>query len=135
MHLRLVGAWARRPARLTREPPHGDSSGAQAGREAATRAARLQADCWWEWDAPPVSWRATTSRNSLEDSEMSTERASTQPWRKLYAITAGIATSRPNAVVMSASAIPAEMVPKPPEPDSAICWKALMMPIVVPSRP
>ena len=28
-----------------------------------------------------------------------------------------MATSRPNAVVMSASAIPAEMVPRPPEPD------------------
>ncbi len=66
---------------------------------------------------------------------MSTARASTQPWRKLKAITAGIATSRPKAVVTSASAMPADTVPRPPEPDCAIDWKELTMPITVPSRP
>ncbi len=46
-----------------------------------------------------------------------------------------MATKRPNAVVMSASAIPAEIAPRPPAPDTAMPWKAFTMPIVVPSRP
>ena len=43
-------------------------------------------------------------------------------------MTAGMATKRPNAVVMSASAIPAETAARPPEPDVAMPVNALMMP-------
>ena len=50
-------------------------------------------------------------------------------------MTAGMATSRPKAVVTSASAMPAETEPRPPEPVAAMAWKAVMMPATVPSRP
>ncbi len=56
-------------------------------------------------------------------------------WKKLNAHTAGMATRRPNAVVMSASATPAEMAPMPPAPLAAMPTNALTIPIVVPSRP
>src|ERR1700709_789819 len=46
-----------------------------------------------------------------------------------------MATPRPKAVATSASAIPAETAPMPPEPVRAMPWKALMMPITVPNRP
>ena len=46
-----------------------------------------------------------------------------------------MATRRPNAVVMSASATPAEIAERPPEPDAAMPVKAFTIPIVVPSRP
>ena len=43
---------------------------------------------------------------------------------------------RPKAVVMSASAIPAEMPARPPDaPCAAMPAKAFTIPIVVPSRP
>jgi hypothetical protein len=46
-----------------------------------------------------------------------------------------MATNRPSAVVTSASAIPADTAPMPPEPVSAMPLKALMMPTTVPNRP
>src|ERR1051326_4903032 len=46
-----------------------------------------------------------------------------------------MATNKPNAVVTSASAIPAETAPSPPEPVIAIPWNAWMMPATVPKRP
>ena len=47
---------------------------------------------------------------------ISTLKFSTLPLKKLNAQTAGTATKRPNAVVMSASAMPAEIAAMPPEP-------------------
>lgn len=47
-------------------------------------------------------------------------------------MTAGMATRRPAAVVMSASEMPLETAPRPPWPDAAIAWKALMMPMTAP---
>src|SRR5574337_215297 len=46
-----------------------------------------------------------------------------------------MATSRPKAVVTSASAMPAETDPRPPDPVAAMAWKAVMMPATVPSSP
>ena len=46
-----------------------------------------------------------------------------------------MATSRPKAVVMSASEMPADTEARPPEPEAAISWKAVMMPSTVPSSP
>ena len=42
---------------------------------------------------------------------------------------------RPSAVSTSASAIPAETAPRPPEPVAAMPWNAVMMPTTVPSSP
>ncbi len=53
----------------------------------------------------------------------------------MKAHTAGTATNSPNAVVISASAMPAEIAAMPPDPVSAMPEKALMMPKVVPNRP
>src|SRR5207237_1126964 len=50
-------------------------------------------------------------------------------------MSAGIATRRPKAVVISASEIPADTDARPPEPEVAISWKAVMMPSTVPSSP
>ena len=48
-----------------------------------------------------------------------------------------IATASPTAVVISASAMPAETVPMPPPPfaGSASFWNAVMMPPTVPNSP
>src|SRR2546422_8327107 len=47
-----------------------------------------------------------------------------------------MATMRPNAVVINASAIPADTAPsEPPPPDAAMPVNALTIPITVPSRP
>src|SRR5947199_304743 len=46
-----------------------------------------------------------------------------------------MATSRPKAVVTSASEMPADTEARPPEPEEAISWKAVMMPSTVPSSP
>ena len=48
-----------------------------------------------------------------------------------------MATARPTAVVISASAIPADTDARPPPPleGSAIIWKAVMIPNTVPNRP
>ena len=51
---------------------------------------------------------------------MSTVISSTRLVRKLNMISAGIATSNPKAVVMSASEIPAETEARPPAPEAAI---------------
>ena len=50
-------------------------------------------------------------------------------------ITAGIATSNPNAVVTRASEIPPATAPIPEVFCVAICWKALRIPTTVPNRP
>ena len=46
-----------------------------------------------------------------------------------------MATTRPSAVSTSASEIPAETAPRPPEPVAAMPWNAVMMPTTVPSSP
>ena len=38
-------------------------------------------------------------------------------------MTDGMATRRPNAVVMRASAMPADTGPRPPDPEAAMAWK------------
>ena len=55
--------------------------------------------------------------------------------KMLKSHTAGIATKRPSAVVMSASAIPVDTAAIPPEPVMAMPRNALMMPMTVPKRP
>ena len=50
-------------------------------------------------------------------------------------ITAGMATSRPNAVVTSASEIPPATAPIPEVFCVAIAWKAFRIPTTVPNRP
>ena len=49
--------------------------------------------------------------------------------------TDGTAIIRPNAVTNSASAMPAETAPRPPEPVLAMPSNELMMPITVPKSP
>ena len=46
-----------------------------------------------------------------------------------------MATTRPSAVSTSASEIPADTAPIPPEPEAAMPWKAEMTPTTVPSSP
>jgi hypothetical protein len=53
----------------------------------------------------------------------------------LKAITAGMATSRPKAVVTRASEMPPATAPMPEVFWVAICWKAFRMPMTVPSSP
>ena len=60
---------------------------------------------------------------------------SARPERKLNASTDGIATTRPIAVTISASEMPAETAPRPPEPSAAMPWNAPMMPMTVPPAP
>ncbi len=50
-------------------------------------------------------------------------------------ITAGIATSKPKAVVTRASEIPPATAPIPEVFCVAICWKAFKIPTTVPNSP
>ena len=91
---------------------------------------RLRAGAW----ASPTA-RPTMSRRSLPDSARSIPRASIQDCSQLNEKTAGIATRRPMAVVTSASEIPPDTALRPPEPEAAIDWNEVTMPMTVLRRP
>src|SRR4029077_15675536 len=87
--------------------------------------------------SPAASRSRKKSINSDDEVSISRRRAWMRWLRTLNIHAAGTATTRPSAVVTSASAIPWEIAakPAPPPPAAAMSRKAWTMPITVPKRP
>src|SRR5579863_2092220 len=81
------------------------------------------------------AWRSTVLSISSEKSSQRAAKSRIEPPIRLYAITAGIAATRPAAVVIRASEIPGATARKVAAPLVPRPWKASIIPQTVPNSP